>query len=184
MERLVYWCYNSDHLGVRGEVPRLIAWLIKHCHLSEVLYKLLDVQDVIRCLVEMTSSSHSVMQNEAFMALNILHTVYSSSRHADGGKIKDSINVDLQKFYKLLITADVAKHLTLIICKCSDKQDIETINSILTLLENLIQSQDIVSHLKTHNTLDSLRKLSVSCKVDNLQERIKCISTALSADCT
>ncbi|KAJ8950000.1 hypothetical protein NQ318_002411 [Aromia moschata] len=72
LERLIYWCYNSDHLGVRGEVPRLLCWLIKNCHSFKPFENVLSVNGTVKCVVEMISSNHAVMQNEAFYGLNLL----------------------------------------------------------------------------------------------------------------
>lgn len=175
----MYWCYNSDHIGVRGEVPRLVAWLIKNCQSSNIFNKLLDIQDLIKCIVEMTTSSHSVMQNEAIAALTILCTECSNIKPENNqktNKANNSPNKDLQKFCDLLVTADIAKHLIFVIHKCSDKQDIETLNNLVVLLEKLIQSKVIVDHFKTRDLIDSFTKLSINCKTNNMPERIKYIS--------
>lgn len=175
MARLVYWCYNSDHIGVRGEVPRLAAWLIKNCQSSSVFHKLLDIQDLMKCIVEMTTSNHSVMQNEAITALTILYTGYSKTNESNSCP-----KLDLDRFCELLVTADIAKHLTFVIHKCSEKQDTETLNNLVVLLEKLIQSKLIVNHFKSHDIIDSFSKLSVSCKTNNMPEKIKCITDTLN----
>nr|CAI5826614.1 unnamed protein product [Callosobruchus analis] len=74
LERLVFWCYNSDHLGIRGEVPRLISWLIKNCRSFKPFKGVLDVDGCVKCIVEMICSNHAVMQNEAFIALSLMCT--------------------------------------------------------------------------------------------------------------
>lgn len=76
IQKLVQWCRNSEHLGVRGEAPRLLAWLIKNNSRSQqpqqINNLITEIPDVIPCLVEMLGSMHPVMQNEAILALVLL----------------------------------------------------------------------------------------------------------------
>ncbi|CAG9831995.1 unnamed protein product [Diabrotica balteata] len=161
IERLVHWCYNSDHLGVRGEVPRLISWLVKSCHSVKPFYLLLEVPDSIKCLVEMISSNHAVMQNEAFYALSLLYVGLSSQN------CEDSVN----KFNKALINADMVKNLHFILTKYADKMDTPTIENLLALLEYICKSEEIVDHFKKielHTPLIKLYSNPNILKLDKL----------------
>lgn len=144
------WCYNSNHLGVRGEVPRLMAWLIKHCHSFQPIPIVLNVNKLLRCLVEMISSNHAIMQNEAYYALNILSL-----------GSKDDSNRD---FVRLSIEADIGKHLHYIIGKYTDKPDAKSTENLLCLLENLSKSPQLVEHLRLCGIREALLKLQSTCQ--------------------
>lgn len=87
LEKLVEWCYNSNHPGVRAEAPRTLTWLIKHCHSSKPYPYMIKTKDCIKCLVEMITSSHAVMQNEALFALNLL---CATCLHNDSTNLTDN----------------------------------------------------------------------------------------------
>ncbi|RZC32954.1 rap1 GTPase-GDP dissociation stimulator 1-B [Asbolus verrucosus] len=162
LEKLIYWCYNSDHLGVRGEIPRLLSWLIKHCHSFKPFKTLIQVKDSVKCLVEMTSSNHAVMQNESFFALNLLcigcgpSSENDSSNGVNGNGVNE--NVD-QALFEQFINADIGKNLNFVVNKYSDKMDRHTIENLVTLLEQLINSPSVVNHLKSTKVGDALSKL-------------------------
>lgn len=154
IERLVYWCYNSDHLGIRGEVPRLLSWLIKQCHSFTPFKLLLENSDSIKCIVEMISSNHVVMQNEAFYALTLLY-LGCSSQNSDRNNEKS----DIVSLNKILINADIGKNINFVLTKYGDKMDACTIENILTLLEQLCKSEDVINHLKNTEIQTPLPKL-------------------------
>lgn len=143
------WCYNSNHLGVRGEVPRLIAWLIKHCHSFHPISLILNTDKLVRCLIEMISSNHAIMQNEAYFALTILSLA--------------STNENNSVFVKLSIDADIGKHLHYIIGKYVDKPDASSTKNLLCLLENLSKFPELLEHLKLCGIKEALAKLGSSC---------------------
>ncbi|KAJ8974608.1 hypothetical protein NQ317_019353 [Molorchus minor] len=156
LERLVYWCYNSDHLGVRGEVPRLLSWLIKHCHSFKPFENLLSVKGTIKCIVEMISSNHAVMQNEAFYALNLLCIGFSS---ADSSHNKDVNNVSentdrMKRLIDELIQADIGKNLNFVINR--------------------------YDHFNSVNIKEALEKLSTNTNAENISRKIREISNELT----
>lgn len=164
VKKLVYWCYNSDHLGVRGEAPRLLSWLIKNCHSSSHLATIPSVPDSIRCLVEMISTMHAVMQNEALLALNLLCA--SSSKQTD--------------LPQLFIDADLGKHTAFVVNKYHEKMERETIENMLILLEQLIRCPRISKHLLQSKVNDALILLtanknaaSSSCRIAKLNTTIE-----------
>lgn len=151
------WCYNSNHLGVRGEVPRLIAWLIKHCHSFQPISIILNTDKLVRCLVEMISSNHAIMQNEAYFALNILTL--------------GSTNENNREFVERCINADIGKHLHYIIGKYADKPDFKSTENLLCLLENLSKSPQLVEHLRSCGLKEALAKLQNGEKLDLIMDR-------------
>lgn len=176
LERLVYWCYNSDHLGVRGEVPRLLAWLIKNCHSFKPFEKFIFVKDTVRCVVEMTASNHAVMQNEAFFAIKLLfigccNINYSSSENSD---------TLIEKLIQEVINADIGKHLNFVINKYGEKMDQHSINNLIELLEQMLNFISATKHLKSANISKVLEKLSCNPNVQNALEKFENITTILN----
>lgn len=163
IERLVYWCYNSDHLGVRGEVPRLLAWLIKNCHKTKPFQTLLSVNDSLKCLVEMISSIHVVMQNEALLALNII-CLSSKNR-------KDSINNE-NDLPNMFVKSDVGKHLSFMINKYYEKMENGTLENLLTLIEQLTEYTIVTEHLNALKVDESLTVLKNVKSTTNYEKRI------------
>lgn len=141
----MHWCYNSNHLGVRGEVPRLIAWLLKHCRSFQPIPITLNINNLVRCLVEMISSNHAIMQNEAFYALNVL--------------CFGSANDDSNDFVRLCVEADIGKHVYYIISKYADKPDEKSVDNLMSLLENLTKSSGMVEHFRSCGIKDALLKM-------------------------
>lgn len=174
VEKLVYWCYNTDHLGIRGEIPRLLAWLIKNCHSFKPFKDLLNINDVVKCLVEMISSNHGVMQNESFYALNLL--CIGSDPNTNDNINSNDIN---PTFFEQLINADIGKNLNFAINKYSDKMDKQTIENLVTLLEHLIQSYSLIDHLRSNNLKDGLEKLKSNSNLQLILERLNVVLHAI-----
>lgn len=172
IERLVYWCYNSDHLGVRGEVPRIFCWLIKNSHSSSPFSTFLTIPDSTKCIVEMISSNHGVMQNESFLALSILAVGLSNNEKHAGD--------EMERFYKTLCDSAIGKNLNFVMNKYGEKWDQHTIENCLTLLENLVKSGQVVAHLKENNILECLEKLKNNGNVKDNLTRVSSIIQILS----
>ncbi|KAL8600638.1 hypothetical protein ACOMHN_030294 [Nucella lapillus] len=68
---LVDWCTVDEHAGVKGEATRLMAWTIKNSKASQVMRNLVRAEGMPH-LVTMATSEHTVMQNEALLALNLV----------------------------------------------------------------------------------------------------------------
>lgn len=181
LEHLVDWCRNSDHLGVRGEACRLIAWLIKHCHSEKPYRMVVEVKDCVKCLVEMIMSIHAAMQNEAFFALKLLClSQLSSSTNGlaiNGcGDQKSCDNVSLLE--KALVDADVGHSLLFLINNHRHKMEKETVENMISLLKLLLTSRRILSHLngcKFHETLRLVCELKCIPDTKELEELIRTI---------
>lgn len=156
IEKLVYWCYNSDHLGVRGEAPRLLAWLIKNCRTSKPYTTLLSVPDSLKCLVEMISSMHSVMQNEALLALNLICL-----------NCKDDNNLS-----NMFVNSDIGKHLAFIINKYYEKMENGTIENLLALIELLIAFNAVTKHLNELKVNEALKLFKNTKSITNYEKKI------------
>ncbi|XP_018335360.1 rap1 GTPase-GDP dissociation stimulator 1 [Agrilus planipennis] len=172
IKKLVEYCFNSDHIGVRGEATRLLAWLIKHCHSSKPFPLILETKDCIRSVVEMISSNFAVMQNEALYALNLICFVYftkdkeeeyecNSSTNKNINRNEDDFNREKgeEKLCQALKEADVGKHLTFVLNKYREKMDKETIGNVVTFLEQVTKSGELVQHLKDSGVHEALAKI-------------------------
>lgn len=93
----------------------------------------------------MISSNHAIMQNEAYYALSILSLGSKDESYRD--------------FVRLSIEADIGKHLHYIIGKYADKPDQKSTDNLLSLLENLTNSPQMIEHLKLCGILEALSKL-------------------------
>lgn len=181
LEHLVDWCQNSDHLGVRGEACRLIAWLIKHCHSEKPYRMVVEVTDCVKCLVEMIMSVHAAMQNEAFFALKLLClSQLSSSTNAPAiigcGGQKNCDNVS--SLEKALVDADVGQSLLFLINNHRDKMEKETVENMISLLKLLLTSKRILLHLngcKFHETLPLVCELKCIPDTKELEDLIRAI---------
>jgi hypothetical protein len=183
LEKLIYWCYNSDHLGVRGEIPRLLSWLIKHCHSFKPFKTLIQIKDSVKCLVEMTSSNHAVMQNESFYALNLLCIgcgVGNESDSSNGVNGDHAAEDGDQTLFDQLINADIGKNLSFVVNKYSDKMDKHTIENLLTLLEQLINSPSLVGHLKSNNVGEALAKLTANPNAQAVSEKLNHVTVQIN----
>nr|XP_023024992.1 rap1 GTPase-GDP dissociation stimulator 1 [Leptinotarsa decemlineata] len=179
IERLIHWCYNSDHLGVRGEVPRLLAWLIKHCHSFKPFSGFLGVKDSVKCIIEMISSNHAVMQNEALYALNLLCTGCSSSISSHNGDL-NKVNLE-EKLTNVIIDGDIGKNISFVLTKYGDKMDRSTIDNLLSLLEQIVKSQAVCDHLSLTKVREPLSKLYTNPNtVQNITEKINKITSRIT----
>ncbi|KAJ3662966.1 hypothetical protein Zmor_007280 [Zophobas morio] len=173
LEKLMYWCYNSDHLGVRGEVPRLLSWLIKHCHSFKPFKTLIQTKDSVKCLVEMSSSNHGVMQNESFYSLNLLIIGCGVSNENDSSNgLNGEHGNDDGVLFEQFISAEIGKNLNFVVNKYGDKMDKHTIENLLTLLEQLVNSPPVVQHLKSNSVGEALEKLSSNPNAQSLNEKL------------
>lgn len=154
----MYWCYNSDHFGVRGEVPRLLSWLIKNCHSSKPFSALLSTPDSLKCLIEMISSMHAVMQNEALLALNIVCLSYTNNE------------TDLPKSF---VSADIGKHLHFIITKYHEKMENGTAENLLMLIEQLTKYALLNAHFRESKVDDALKLFAKSANNGTHSKRIE-----------
>lgn len=167
LERILHWCYNSDHLGIRGEVPRLVAWLIKNSNSSKPFPQLISIKNSVKCLVEMIASNHLVMQNESFIALSLL---------CQGTKDNDAVHKQL---FAELPNAQIGKSLNFALTKNADKMDQTTLDNLICLLEHLTSNNEVANHLKAEKVYENLTKLlnNKNLKspdiVNNIIQRIK-----------
>ncbi|KAB0792437.1 hypothetical protein PPYR_14396 [Photinus pyralis] len=169
LTKIVEWSNNTDHLGVRGEASRFLAWLIKHCHSSKPYVLILETKDCVKCLVDMISSNHAVMQNEAFYSITLLCSkCYENPARVD-------------ELSAVLIEANIGKNLSFLVNKYKDKFEGEAVSNLLTLVENLSKSPSVVDHLRESNVHERLRQLLDNSKINERHDRIIQLANAIDS---
>lgn len=187
LERLVNFCLNSDHPGVRAESPRLLAWLIKHCHSSDAYPKLVTVKDCVRCLVEMIPSSHGVMQNEALYALNILCAFETVTKEKNTEKVTelsqdiDNLQINNHDLKNILVECDIGKYITFLLNKYGEKMEKEIIENMVLFLEKLCVSSEVQKNLKKNDVQNVMKKILDRKDCNNLSERVDKICLAVES---
>lgn len=184
IDQLVHWSKSSDYAGVTGESFRLMAWLIKHGYLSKIAYalprkgdapadqladkipnmeydrtslnKFIGHDGAIEAMVNMLTSQHLVMQNEALIALCILCVVYLSPSGAGPGS--DESATQLQDAF---IKYEVGKKLAELINKSSDTMTKEIVENLQNFINLLRTSEKLVSHLEAHNISELLKTIPI-----------------------
>lgn len=168
--RIVDWCFSTDHLGVKAESSRLLAWLIKNCkHEGEKQSKayetILLTSNSLKCLVDMIPSQHAVMQNEALLALNLLVYNYLKTRSAS---IQSAIHLDIE-----LINANLGSNLqTLLKLPHLEK---EVIENLITLMRQLIEIYPIAmkQHFDESKLSQQLKEIIVNnTKLNHLCQQV------------
>ncbi|KAI9577678.1 hypothetical protein GQX74_013372 [Glossina fuscipes] len=195
IEQLVHWSKSSDYAGVTGESLRLMAWLIKHAYLNKIAYALprkgdapaeqlvdkipsmdydrssliefINNECTIEAMINMLTSQHLVMQNEALIALCILCVVFlgkSSSSSSPSSASSSSAATDGDTAIKLqdaFIKFEVGNKLAELINKSSDtmtKEIVENLQNFTNLLRN---SDKLVAHLEENNINELLKSIPI-----------------------
>lgn len=179
----MHWSKSSDYAGVTGESLRLMAWLIKHAYLSKIAYALprkgdapaeqladkipqleydrsslndfVSNDSTIEAMVNMLTSQHLVMQNEALIALCILCVVYlspSSTTQSDE---------HAQHIQDAFIKYEVGKKLAELINKSSDSMTKEIVENLENFTNLLRSSDKLVVHLEQHNISELLKSIPI-----------------------
>lgn len=162
INQLVQWSKSSEVPGVTGESLRLMAWLIKHGFQlkkeqstditsidSKSLKEFINTDDAVASMVNMLTSQHLVMQNEALIALSIIATVFSSKNQTD-------VNLD-----DLFIKCDLGQKITELITKCSDNMTKEIVENLQTFITILRVSEKLETHLNNYNIDELLKSIPI-----------------------
>ncbi|XP_046392857.1 rap1 GTPase-GDP dissociation stimulator 1-B [Ischnura elegans] len=161
--RLVEWCATDDHPGVQGEANRLIAWLIKNSKTESVMNTILDAGG-LPFLVNMVTAEHAVMQNEALLALTLLTATLVSKQSVADGLLKADIG---NRIESLLTNGrkkkDDAKDTSIPEEVKRDEMKVlqtEVILNALTLIGELIKSDELKEHIKKSGIKQVLNSLT------------------------
>ncbi|XP_033097113.1 rap1 GTPase-GDP dissociation stimulator 1-like isoform X2 [Anneissia japonica] len=147
VERVAELCSCEVHAGVAGEANRLLAALIKNSASKEVMQIVID-QGGIEHLVKMAMSEHTLMQNEALIAL----TLVASSNL--GMAVLAILSSDLIGVCKAILT--------------NEGSAAEIKCNVLSLISFLTESDSLQAEIKAKELVDVVNGLC-----DNSNEVIK-----------
>uniref|UniRef100_A0A1A9WI19 Uncharacterized protein n=1 Tax=Glossina brevipalpis TaxID=37001 RepID=A0A1A9WI19_9MUSC len=187
IEQLVHWSKSSDYAGVTGESLRLMAWLIKHAYLNKIAYALprkgdapaeqlvdkipstdydrssltefINNESTIEAMINMLTSQHLVMQNEALIALCILCVVFLGNSSSSSSSVSgDDTAIKLQEAF---IKFEVGKKLAELINKSSDTMTKEIVENLQNFTNLLRTSDKLVAHLEQNNINELLKSIPI-----------------------
>ncbi|XP_013188846.2 GTPase-GDP dissociation stimulator vimar [Amyelois transitella] len=172
------WGGAAECAGAAGEAPRLLAWAVKqlrHSHWTHIL----QVEGCITSLVNMLVSCHSVMQNEAILALTLL-ALAALNRTTPQTEEPES---DYEKsFITQIIESEIGKHVSVLIETNCAKMPLEVAENLLAFLDITSKKNKIALEYKEAKLQDSLQKFMDSRKDlgENLKSCLTEIITAIS----
>lgn len=117
---------------------------------EECLKAFISVNGTVKSMVNMLTSHHMVMQNEALVALCVISTMLQNSTQLT------DINLD-----KLLIECNLGGKLTELIMNYADSMTKEIVENLQTFIALMRKSEKLVSHLQTHNIDDLLKSIPI-----------------------
>ncbi|XP_023937838.2 GTPase-GDP dissociation stimulator vimar [Bicyclus anynana] len=152
--------------GAAAEAPRLIAWTVRLLPRDAVLKNLLQAEGCISCLVNMLVASHSVMQNEAILALTLL-AVAPFNEQSD----TDETEMD---FNSQLIKSEIGKHISVLIETNCAKMPIQVAENLIAFLDITSKDNTLVSDYKDSKVNEALQKF-VEARKDLSDDLKACI---------
>ncbi|KAK2186270.1 hypothetical protein NP493_207g02024 [Ridgeia piscesae] len=126
LQQLMEWCKVEEHAGVKGEASRLVASLVKHSRSSTVMKNIVSHGGIVP-LVNMATSEHVMMQNEALVAMTMISVSILDDAAA---ALVDS---ELVPILKTMLS--------------SDKTQLEILCNTLTLARNVAVSNELKQKL-------------------------------------
>ncbi|XP_045764277.1 rap1 GTPase-GDP dissociation stimulator 1-B isoform X1 [Maniola jurtina] len=154
--------------GAAAEAPRLLAWTVRLIPRDALLRNLLLAEGCVSCLVNMLVASHSVMQNEAILALTLLAVAPLN----DASPTKDRSEVD---FNAQLIKSEIGKHISVLIDTNCSKMPTQVAENLITFLDITSKDNTIVSDYKDAKVNVSLQKF-VESRNDLSDDMKACVS--------
>lgn len=174
--QLVFWGKSCDYANVTGESLRLMAWLVKHAYYQNrnaaatsssssgggsgsndasavaddtSLKAFVQTNGAVECMINMLTSQHLVMQNEALIALSIISVVLCRKNQSD-------INLD-----EMFIACNIGEKMAIFIGKSSDTMTKEIVENLQTFMSLLRTSENLINHLNEHNIDELLKSIPI-----------------------
>ncbi|KAF9422800.1 hypothetical protein HW555_001584 [Spodoptera exigua] len=155
------WGHAAEYAGAAGEAPRLLAWAVDGC---------------ISSLVNMLVASHSLMQNEAILALTLLAIESLKKLSPDS-----QTEFDYEKsFVEQLIKSEIGKHVTILIDTNCAKMPVEVAENLLAFLDITSKSNKLALDYKDAKVHECLMKFSDS-RTDLTTDMKSCIFGVFSS---
>ncbi|XP_049793819.1 GTPase-GDP dissociation stimulator vimar [Schistocerca nitens] len=164
VRRLVSWCATEDHPGVQGEANRLLAWLIKNSRDQKVLQTMVAA-GALPCLIAMVTAEHTVMQNEALLALAL---VASSVRH-------------ISEAAECIESAGIGPAVARLLTGSGSSLAREVILNLMTLLEQLSLSELIKKHLVENGVPSAMMTLCNREDISDIHNQIRRLASMLDS---
>lgn len=140
------------------------------------LYLMFQVDGCISSLVNMLLVSHSLMQNEAILALTLL-AIESLKKHSP----EEVSDFDFVKsFSAQLIKSEIGKHISVLADTNCAKMPIQVAENLLAFLDITSKNNEIVSDYKEAKVQDHLKKF-LDSRTDLTDEHKACIEGILKA---
>lgn len=171
IDQLVFWSKSCDYANVTGESLRLMAWLVKHAYYQNrnatatasasggsvtgaiaddsSLKAFVRTNGAVECMINMLTSQHLVMQNEALIALSIISVVLCRNKQSD-------VNLD-----EMFIACNVGEKMAIFIGKSSDTMTKEIVENLQTFMSLLRSSENLMNHLNEHNIDELLKSIPI-----------------------
>ncbi|CAH0728043.1 unnamed protein product, partial [Brenthis ino] len=152
---------GAGHAGAAGEAPRLLAWTARR--LPAGCRALVQVEGCVSSLVNMLVASHSVMQNEAILALTLL-------------AIHEQLS---DKLVSQLLSSEIGKHISVLIETNCAKMPVEVAENLLAFLDITCKNNTIVCDYKEAKVNEALQKF-VRARINLSNEMKLCINNIIS----
>lgn len=111
------------------------------------------------CLVNMLLASHSLMQNEAILALTLL--AIESLKKLSPDSEQPDIDYE-QTFTRQLIKSEIGKHITVLVDTNCAKMPIEVAENLLAFLDITSKKNEIATDYRQAKVHESLKKFAES----------------------
>lgn len=137
---------------------------------------LFQVDGCISSLVNMLVASHSLMQNEAILALTLLAIESLKKLSPD-----EQTDYDYEKsFTTQLIKSEIGKHVTILVDTNCAKMPVEVAENLLAFLDITSKNNEVTLDYKEAKVHESLKKFCES-RNDLSDDMKSCISGIVSA---
>ncbi|KAL0892537.1 hypothetical protein ABMA27_015638 [Loxostege sticticalis] len=174
------WGHAGEHAGAAGEAPRLLAWAGKQLRHSDHWRHIVEVEGCISSLVNMLIVCHSVMQNEAILALTLL-AIESLNKKSPSNESPSDFDYE-KSFISQLIKSEIGKHVAVLIETNNAKMPKEVAENLLAFLDITSKNNKLAFDYKEAKVNESLKKFCESRKdfSDDLKACINGVVASIS----
>ncbi|KAJ8732317.1 hypothetical protein PYW08_015047 [Mythimna loreyi] len=158
LQAIAKWGHAAEYAGAAGEAPRLLAWTVKQLRHHYHWRHIVEVDGCISSLVNMLVASHSLMQNEAILALTLLAIESLKKPSPDCQQTYDYE----ESFISQLIKSEIGKHVTILVDTNCAKMPIEVAENLLAFLDITSKNHKVAFDYKEAKVHESLMKFSDS----------------------
>ncbi|XP_063821156.1 GTPase-GDP dissociation stimulator vimar [Ostrinia nubilalis] len=142
--------------NLRPSGAGLLAWAAKQLRHSSHWRQLVQVEGCVSSLVNMLVVCHSVMQNEAILALTLL-AIESLNNKTPTSEAPSDFDYE-KSFTSQLIKSEIGKHVAVLIDTNCAKMPMEVAENLLAFLDITSKKNDLASDYKETKVHESLKK--------------------------